>query len=337
MAAQPRLLLLDEPAAGMNPAETAALGDLVRRLPPLGTTILLVEHDMHFVMGLADEITVLNFGRRICVGKPEAVRADPLVIEAYLGHGTRGAVSAAPHVTTTQTLLSVENLSVSYGRTTAVKGINLSVRQGQVVCLIGANGAGKTTTMRALSGLIRPAGGRVRFGEQDIFGLPSAKVASLGLLQVPEGRQVFPELTVAENLALGAYLMHDRAKIARRQEHVLRLFPRLRERTHQLAGLMSGGEQQMLAMGRALMGGPKMLLLDEPSMGLAPLLIDEIFAIISQLKRAGTTILLVEQNAAAALAVADYAYVLETGRIVLEGKATEVAANPAVMAAYLGG
>jgi len=176
----------------------------------------------------------------------------------------------------------------------------------------------------------------VRFSGREIAGLPPSRIASLGLLQVPEGRQVFSELTVDENLALGAYLVREPAEIRRRREHVLQLFPRLRERINQLAGLMSGGEQQMLAMGRALMGGPKMLLLDEPSMGLAPLLIDEIFAIIAQLKRDGTTILLVEQNAAAALAVADYAYVLETGRIVLEGAAPEVATNPAVMAAYLG-
>jgi ABC-type branched-subunit amino acid transport system ATPase component len=337
MAASPRLLLLDEPAAGMNPAETEALAALVRRLPTMGTTVLLVEHDMHFVMGLADEVTVLNFGRRICFGRPETVRNDPQVIEAYLGHGTSATAAPRPEPLASETLLTVENLRVAYGRTIVLKGVDLTVKQGQVVCLIGANGAGKTTSMRALSGLVRPAGGRVRFATHDITGLPPSRIASLGLLQVPEGRQVFPELTVDENLTLGAYLMRDTAEIRRRREQVLQLFPRLRERLAQLAGLMSGGEQQMLAMARALMGGPKMLLLDEPSMGLAPLLIDEIFAIIAQLKRSGTTILLVEQNAAAALAVADYAYVLETGRIVLEGKAAEIAKNPAVMAAYLGG
>jgi branched-chain amino acid transport system ATP-binding protein len=336
MAPRPLLLLLDEPAAGMNPAETAALADLVRRLPILGTTVLLVEHDMNFVMGLADEVTVLNFGRRICVGPPAVVRADPRVIEAYLGHGTRSAPFTGAKRGPTPPLLTVEQLRVAYGRTEAVKGIDLAVRQGQVVCLIGANGAGKTTTMRALSGLTRASGGRIGFAGRDITRLAPSQIAATGLLQVPEGRQVFPDLTVAENLALGAYLMRDRREIAKRRDRALDRFPRLRERLTQQAGLLSGGEQQMLAMARALMGGPKMLLLDEPSMGLAPLMIDEIFAIIANLRDEGTTILLVEQNARAALAVADEAYVIETGHIVLSGTSTELSRNPAVAKAYLG-
>ncbi len=233
--------------------------------------------------------------------------------------------------------LRVQGLSVSYGRTEALRGIDLTVATGQVVCLIGANGAGKTTTMRALSGLVRPRAGQVRLDGADITGLRPHRIAAAGLLQVPEGRQVFAELTVAENLAVGAWLVSDRAEIARRQEAVLARFPRLRERLDQLAGSMSGGEQQMLALGRALMGAPKLLLLDEPSMGLAPLFVEEIFAIISDLKREGITILLVEQNASAALDVADYAYVLETGRIVTHGPADIVANDPAVVAAYLGG
>ena len=233
--------------------------------------------------------------------------------------------------------LKVQGLSVSYGRTEALRGIDLTVATGQVVCLIGANGAGKTTTMRALSGLVRPSAGQVHLDGTDITGLRPHCIAAAGLLQVPEGRQVFAELTVAENLAVGAWLVSDRAEIARRQEAVLARFPRLRERLDQLAGSMSGGEQQMLALGRALMGAPKLLLLDEPSMGLAPLFVEEIFAIIGELKREGTTILLVEQNASAALEVADYAYVLETGRIVTQGPAEIVANDPAVVAAYLGG
>ena len=233
--------------------------------------------------------------------------------------------------------LQVEDLAVSYGRTEAVKGISLTVPQGQVVCLIGANGAGKTTTMRAVSGLVRPRRGRILLDGTDIAGRRPHRVAAAGLLQVPEGRQIFTELTVAENLRLGAYLVPGTAEIARRQDGVLARFPRLRERLAQLAGSMSGGEQQMLAMARALMGAPRLLLLDEPSMGLAPLFVEEIFTIIADLKREGTTILLVEQNASAALDVADHAYVLETGRIVLDGPAAEVANNPAIVAAYLGG
>ncbi len=233
--------------------------------------------------------------------------------------------------------LEVEGLQVAYGRTRVLHGITLQVGAGQAVCLIGANGAGKTTTMRAISGLVRPQAGRIRFGADDITGHPAHRIAAAGLRQVPEGRQCFAELTVAENLLLGAYLVPGRIEIARRQEAVLARFPRLRERLGQAAGSMSGGEQQMLAIGRALMGSPRLLLLDEPSMGLAPLFVEEIFAIIAALKADGTTILLVEQNASAALEVSDHAYVLETGRIVLSGPAAEVAQDPAVAAAYLGG
>jgi branched-chain amino acid transport system ATP-binding protein len=233
--------------------------------------------------------------------------------------------------------LEISDLVVCYGRIDAVRGVSLRVPEGEVVALIGANGAGKTTIMRAISGLKRPRAGRVRFDGTEIAGWPAYRVASSGLLHVPEGRQCFAELTVAENLLLGAYLVPDRQEIARRQEQVLARFPRLRERLAQFAGSLSGGEQQMLAIGRALMGAPRLLLLDEPSMGLAPLFVDEIFAIVSSLKRDGTTILLVEQNASAALEVADHAYVLETGRIVLSGPAADIAADPAVAAAYLGG
>jgi branched-chain amino acid transport system ATP-binding protein len=233
--------------------------------------------------------------------------------------------------------LQIEGLTVGFGRTIAVKGIDVAVTTGQVVCLIGANGAGKTTTMRAVSGLVRPRAGRVVFDGQDITGRPAHAIAAAGLRQVPEGRQVFAGLTVADNLALGAYFSSNRATTARLRDAVLTRFPRLRERLPQLAGSMSGGEQQMLAFGRALMGAPRLLLLDEPSMGLAPLFVEEIFTAIADLKREGTTILLVEQNASAALDVADYAYVIETGRIVLQGDAASVAADPAVAAAYLGG
>ena len=234
-------------------------------------------------------------------------------------------------------LLEITDLTLAYGRTEVVHGLNLTVAPGQVVCLIGANGAGKTSTMRALSGLLRPRAGRIVFDGADITGWRPHRVAAAGLLHVPEGRQVFAELSVDDNLTLGAWLVHDRAEVARRREGVLERFPRLRERLSQLAGSMSGGEQQMLALGRALMGGPRLLLLDEPSMGLAPLFVDEIFAIITALKQEGTTILLVEQNASAALEVADIAYVIETGRIVLSGPAGQVADDPAVARAYLGG
>jgi branched-chain amino acid transport system ATP-binding protein len=235
------------------------------------------------------------------------------------------------------TALQVEGLRVAYGRTEALRGIDLTVPEGQCVCLIGANGAGKTSAMRALSGLVRPRAGRVMLSGQDVTGWRPHRIAALGLLQVPEGRQVFGDLTVQENLALGAYLVPSQAEILRRRDAVLARFPRLAERLAQRAGSMSGGEQQMLAFGRALMGAPRLLLLDEPSMGLAPLFVEEVFAAIAALRTEGVTILLVEQNASAALDVADYAYVMETGRITLAGKAADIAANPAVVAAYLGG
>ena len=231
----------------------------------------------------------------------------------------------------------VQGLTVAYGRTVAVKGIDLEVRPGQVVSLVGANGAGKTTVMRALSGLLRPRSGRIEFDGADIAGRRAHRIAAAGLRQVPEGRQVFADLTVADNLRLGAYTLSGRAEAARRQEGVLARFPRLRERLGQLAGSMSGGEQQMLAFGRALMGAPRLLLMDEPSMGLAPLFVEEIFNAIAELRHEGVTVLLVEQNASAALEVADYAYVLEGGRIALQGPAATLANDPAVTAAYLGG
>lgn len=233
------------------------------------------------------------------------------------------------------TSLSIEKLHIAYGRTEAVKGVDLRIEPGQIVCLIGANGAGKTSIMRAVSGLRPPRAGRIRFDSTDITGWAPHRIAAAGLRQVPEGRQIFAELTVAENLRIGAWLEPEAA--LRREAAMLARFPRLEERRSQLAGSLSGGEQQMLALARALMGAPKLLLLDEPSMGLAPLFVEEIFAIIAALKSDGVTILLVEQNASAALEIADYAYVLETGRIVLQGTAAEIAENPAVIAAYLGG
>jgi branched-chain amino acid transport system ATP-binding protein len=234
-------------------------------------------------------------------------------------------------------LLSVRGLVLAYGKIMAVKGIDLDVDAGKVVCLIGANGAGKTTTLRGISGLLRPKAGTVELSGEVISRLPPHRIARLGVVQVPEGRQIFTRMSVAENLRIGAFLVTDRREIERRLDEVVALFPRLGERLLQSAGLLSGGEQQMLAMGRALMAAPNVLLLDEPSMGLAPKLVDEIFGLIAKLKAARRTILLVEQNARLALEVADDAYVLETGRIRLSGKAREIANDPQVLAAYRGG
>ena len=235
-----------------------------------------------------------------------------------------------------QPLLAVRGLTLGYDRTDAVKGIDFDVHRGGVVTLIGANGAGKTTTMRGISGLLKARAGSIRFGDHELTKMAAHKIARLGIVQAPEGRQVFAEMTIAENLAMGAYLETDADAVAKRREAVLARFPRLGERLSQSAGLLSGGEQQMLAMGRALMTKPKLLLLDEPSMGLAPRLVAEIFATIRSLKDAATTILLVDQNARAALSIADRAYVLEVGRIALSGRGDELLVNPAVQQAYLG-
>jgi branched-chain amino acid transport system ATP-binding protein len=235
-------------------------------------------------------------------------------------------------------MLEVKNLQVSYGAISALHGISLSVKPGSIVTLIGANGAGKSTTLRTISGLVKPQSGTILYNGKDIAGLPPHEVVKLGLSHVPEGRMVFANLTVHENLMMGAYLQHDKAVIARELELVFQTFPRLQEREQQIAGTLSGGEQQMLAIGRALMSRPKFLMLDEPSLGLAPLLVKTIFEKIVAINRQqGITILLVEQNANLALEISHYGYVLETGRIILQDESAALRQNPQVKSAYLGG
>lgn len=234
-------------------------------------------------------------------------------------------------------MLKVENLSVHYGMIQAVRDVSFEVNEGEVVSLIGANGAGKTTILRTLSGLVRPSSGRIEFLGQEIQKTPAQKIVASGLSQVPEGRHVFPGLTVLENLEMGAFLKKNREENQTNLKKVFSRFPRLEERKNQDAATLSGGEQQMLAMGRALMSTPKLLLLDEPSMGLAPIFIQEIFDIIQDIQKQGTTVLLIEQNANKALAIADRGYVLETGKIVLSGTGKELAASDEVRKAYLGG
>jgi branched-chain amino acid transport system ATP-binding protein len=235
-------------------------------------------------------------------------------------------------------VLKVQDLHVAYGAINALHGVSLEVGEGEIVTLIGGNGAGKSTMLRAVSGLVRPRSGRITFAGRDITGLPAHEVVRLGLGHVPEGRMVFANLTVAENLAMGAYLVHDRARTAATLDFLFATFPRLKERERQAAGTLSGGEQQMLAIGRALMGQPRFLMLDEPSLGIAPLLVKTIFAQIRAINRdRGLTILLVEQNANLALETAGRGYVLETGRIALAGDAARLRADPQVRSAYLGG
>lgn len=238
-------------------------------------------------------------------------------------------------------MLIIENLQAGYGKVQVLHGISIQVPKGKIVTLIGSNGAGKTTTMRAVSGMIKPTAGKITLAGQEITGLDSHQIAKRGLAHSPEGRRVFPTLSVLDNIRLGAFVRYTHARpqgdIESDLQQAFELFPSLKERTHQIAGTLSGGEQQMLAMARAMMLNPEVILLDEPSMGLAPILVEEVFNIISRLKSQGVTMLLVEQFAAAALKVADYGYVLENGRISVHGPADKLKDDPAVKAAYLGG
>ncbi len=357
LALRPRLLILDEPAAGMNPSEKHGMRELIERLNEEGLTILLIDHDMRLVMGVCRRVAVLNFGRKIADGTPEEVSTDAGVIKAYLGTGGEKEVTSAPGASgvdetaevaggaatgpvTAQpasAILEVDDLTVSYGAVTAVRGASLRVATGEVVALIGANGAGKSTILNTLSGLIRPDSGAAFFDGLDLTMAKPSAIVKRGLVQVPEGREILARQTVLENLELATWACHDGAATKAGIEAVMKRFPILGERRALLAGTLSGGEQQMLAIARGLLARPRLLLLDEPSLGLAPQMVDEVFAAIEEIHREGTTILLVEQNALRALEIADRAYVLETGRILLSGSGDDLLHNPAVRRAYLGG
>jgi ABC-type branched-subunit amino acid transport system ATPase component len=316
----PAVLLLDEPAAGLSDADTAKLGGLLQRLARAGLAIVLVEHDMSLVMSISDEIVVLDAGRRIAAGTPAVVRNDPAVKAAYLG----ATMSAGPATARTAgaPLLEVEGLSAGYGELGVLDNVGLRVGRGEVIALFGPNGAGKSTLMKALSGLIRPVSGTIRLAGQDLTSLSAPQVSRSGLILVPEGRQVFPQLTVAENLRLGASRRNDFSE--NEIEDMLERFPRLRPRLHTAAGLLSGGEQQMLAVARGLLARPEVLLLDEPSLGLAPAVVAELFEQFTRLRDEGMTLLIVDQMADYALAIADRGYVLGGGRVVAEGRPAEL-------------
>jgi branched-chain amino acid transport system ATP-binding protein len=337
LAIRPALLALDEPAAGLDAKDTAAIDRLLRKLAAIGIAVILVEHDMELVMGVSSHVIVLDAGAKIAEGSPLEVAAAPAVREAYLGVGEQSERRRKrPVPPQEKSLLSVRSLSAGYGAATIVRDASLDIAKGELVAVLGANGAGKTTLMRALSGLIRPIIGEVSFLGARIDQLPGDRIARDGLILVPEGRQVFPELSVIDNLRLGAYA-RARADETQAIGALLERFAALKRRLHQRAGLLSGGEQQMLVIARGLIARPDVLMLDEPSLGLAPRLLESLYDMLAELREEGTTILLVDQMAALALSVADRAYVLQSGSIKKSGTADEIARDPALVHAYLGG
>jgi ABC-type branched-subunit amino acid transport system ATPase component/ABC-type branched-subunit amino acid transport system permease subunit len=338
LATAPAVLLLDEPAAGLMRADKAALSAVLRRLADAGLAVILVEHDMALVMGISDHVVVLDAGRPIAAGGSDAVRNDAKVKEAYLGSGERRArPRGVPLPESPQVELAADGLTAGYGAVPVLQGVGFEVRRGELVALLGANGAGKSTVMRAVSGLLRPVtGGSICLGGESIERLEAHRIAASGVALVPEGRQVFPELSVRDNLMLGAYARRD-GDVAAEAAALLERFPRLKQRLDGRAGLLSGGEQQMLAIARGLMARPRVLLLDEPSLGLAPAVIDELFEVVAELRDKGITILLVDQMVAQALTAADRGYVLESGPIVREGSAAALREDATLEAAYLGG
>mgnify|MGYP000947948995 CR=1 FL=1 len=335
LATRPAVLALDEPAAGLDQRDTQMLSGLLKKVAALGTLVLLVEHDMKLVMGVSSHIVVLDAGQKIAEGRPGDIAKDPIVLKAYLG-AEDGRVRHRTHplAEARDSLLSTSALAAGYGGNDVISGIDLKIDEGELVAVLGANGAGKSTLMSALAGLNRPVKGEILFLGRRVERFRASDVVANGLVLVPEGRQVFPELSVIDNIRLGAYARrHD--DLEARIEQLLERFDALKSRKDQKAGLLSGGEQQMLAIVRGLIARPAVLMLDEPSLGLAPRLIDRLFDVLAELREEGVTILLVDQMAALALSIADRAYVLQSGTIIKEGSAETLRNDASIAQSYL--
>ncbi|MBD8755709.1 ATP-binding cassette domain-containing protein [Pseudomonas coleopterorum] len=337
LATAPAVLLLDEPAAGLSRRDTDDLATLLRKLADFGLTVILVEHDMTLVMSVSEHLLVLDAGKPIASGPPSEIRQNPQVIAAYLG-GTdyQATARAQPWAGSRDARLYVKDLVIDYGASAVVNKVNLLVNPGELVAILGANGAGKSSILQCLAGLHRASSGSILLDNENIEQTSASLIAAQGLALVPEGRQVFPYLSVRDNLLLGGYSRREAFDTDAEIEAILKRFPRLRDRIDNPAGLLSGGEQQMVAVGRGLMAKPKILLLDEPSLGLSPAMIGELYDALAALRDEGVTILLVDQMANLALQVADRAYVLETGTVVKTGSATQLREDKDLAAAYLG-
>ena len=363
---EPKLLLLDEPTAGMNQSETAEVLRQLQHLKAQGHTILLVEHKIELVNALSDHVIAMDGGKIIAYGDPDTVRNNPQVVEAYLGKrrephrvyqaggqkdvlAKQNAIGASDAIATVHessskqdtpkdSLLSIEAIDVYYGQIRALQGVSIEVPKGAIVSLLGGNASGKSTTMKTILVLKKPAKGKILYHGRDITSLSTRQRVKSGIAAVPEARRIFPAMTVEENLLAGAYTRGRGADVMSDVAQMYDRFPRLKERRHQQAGTMSGGEQQMLAFARALMSHPDIICMDEPTMGLSPKLVEDVLEQIVQLRdQLGVSVLMVEQQAELALSIADYGYVLQNGRIRLHGAASDLLHNPAVQEAYLGG
>jgi branched-chain amino acid transport system ATP-binding protein len=351
LAMEPQLLFLDEVMAGLNQAEIEKAMETILAINRSGVTLFVIEHVMKAIMGISDRLVVLHYGRMIAEGHPQDIVENPAVIEAYLGERFArraeragieealiepGTFRKAPPAPVRDTLLEVKDLSSGYGEVQILRDVSLEVKTKEIVALIGANGAGKTTLLWTISRLLRPMSGSVRLAGRDLTAARPEEVVGAGVVQVPQGRRLFAGLTVKENLLQGVYLRRDAERIEQDLERVFTLLPRLKERAGQLAGRLSGGEQQMCAIGRSLMSRPRLLLIDELSLGLAPLVVDHLLDLVTQINQEGTTVLLVEQDVQVALEHAHRGYVLETGRIVQAASAAELLDDPRIRQAYLG-